>query len=32
LGRPVDGGLGASFDTPEHDIQVAHAGLAALTE
>jgi len=27
-----DGGLGASFDTLEHDTQVAHAGIAALTE
>jgi adenylate cyclase len=27
-----DGGLGAGFDTPEHDIQVAPAGLTALTE
>jgi len=27
-----DGGLGASFDTPEQDTQVAHAGIAALTE
>jgi TolB-like protein len=27
-----DGGLGASFDTPEHDRQVAHAGIAALNE
>jgi hypothetical protein len=25
-------GIGASFDTPEHDVQVARAGLAALTE
>jgi glc operon protein GlcG len=27
----VIGGIGASFDTPEHDVQVAQAGLAALT-
>ena len=27
-----DGGLGTSFDTPEHDTQVAHTGIAALTE
>ena len=27
-----DGGLGANFDTSEQDIQVAQAGLAALTE
>jgi len=26
----VMGGIGASFDTPEHDVQVAQAGLAAL--
>ena len=30
----VDGqviaGIGASFDTPEHDVQIAQAGLAAL--
>jgi glc operon protein GlcG len=26
----VIGGIGASFDTPEHDVQVAEAGLAAL--
>src|SRR5271154_3819031 len=26
----VLGGIGASFDTPEHDVQVAQAGLAAL--
>ena len=25
----VIGGIGASFDTPEHDVQVAQAGLAA---
>ena len=25
------GGIGASFDTPEHDVQIAQAGLAALT-
>jgi glc operon protein GlcG len=28
----VIGGIGASFDTPEHDVQIAHAGLAALSE
>jgi glc operon protein GlcG len=28
----VIGGIGASFDTPEHDVQIAQAGLAALTE
>jgi glc operon protein GlcG len=27
----VIGGIGASFDTPEHDVQVAQAGLAALS-
>jgi glc operon protein GlcG len=27
----VIGGIGASFDTPEHDVQIARAGLAALT-
>jgi glc operon protein GlcG len=26
----VIGGIGASFDTPEHDVLVAQAGLAAL--
>jgi glc operon protein GlcG len=26
----VIGGIGASFDTPEHDAQIAEAGLAAL--
>ena len=26
----VIGGIGASFDTPEHDVQIAHAGLAGL--
>jgi glc operon protein GlcG len=26
----VVGGIGASFDTPEHDVQVAQVGLAAL--
>jgi glc operon protein GlcG len=26
----VIGGIGASFDTPEHDVKVAQAGLAAL--
>jgi glc operon protein GlcG len=28
----VIGGIGASFDTPEHDVQIAKAGLAALTQ
>jgi glc operon protein GlcG len=28
----VVGGIGASFDTPEHDVQVAQAGLAALKQ
>jgi glc operon protein GlcG len=28
----VIGGIGASFDTPEHDVQIAHAGLTALSE
>ena len=28
----VIGGIGASFDTPEHDVQIAKAGVAALTE
>ena len=27
----VIGGIGASFDTPEHDVTIAQAGLAALT-
>jgi glc operon protein GlcG len=27
----VVGGIGASFDTPEHDVEIAEAGLAALT-
>jgi glc operon protein GlcG len=27
----VIGGIGASFDTAEHDVQIAQAGLAALT-
>jgi glc operon protein GlcG len=27
----VIGGIGVSFDTPEHDAQIAQAGLAALT-
>jgi glc operon protein GlcG len=27
----VVGGIGASFDTPDHDAQIAKAGLAALT-
>src|SRR5215468_3805456 len=26
----VIGGIGASFDTPDHDVQIAQAGLAAL--
>jgi glc operon protein GlcG len=26
----VVGGIGTSFDTPEHDVQIAKAGLAAL--
>jgi glc operon protein GlcG len=26
----VIGGIGASFDTPDHDVQIAKAGLAAL--
>jgi glc operon protein GlcG len=26
----VIGGIGASFDTPEHDVQIAQAGLVAL--
>jgi uncharacterized protein GlcG (DUF336 family) len=30
LDGQVIGGIGASFDTPEHDVQVAQAGLAAL--
>jgi glc operon protein GlcG len=30
VGGQVIGGIGASFDTPEHDVQVAQAGLAAL--
>jgi glc operon protein GlcG len=28
----VIGAIGASFDTPEHDVQIAQAGLAALTQ
>ena len=28
----VIGGIGASFDTPEHDVQIAQAGLDALTK
>ena len=28
---PVIGGIGASFDTPEHDQQIAKAGLSALS-
>ena len=31
VGGQVIGGIGASFDTPEHDVQIAQAGLAALT-
>jgi glc operon protein GlcG len=27
----VIGAIGASFDTPEHDVQIAQAGVAALT-
>lgn len=27
----VIGGIGASFDTPEHDVEIAQAGIAALT-
>ena len=27
----VIGGIGASFDTPEHDVEIARAGLVALT-
>ena len=27
----VIGAIGASFDTPEHDVQIASAGLAAVT-
>jgi glc operon protein GlcG len=27
----VIGGIGASFDTPEHDVEIARAGLAALS-
>jgi glc operon protein GlcG len=27
----VIGGIGARFDTPEHDLLVVHAGLAALS-
>jgi len=27
----VIGGIGASFDTPAHDVEIAQAGLAALT-
>jgi len=26
----VIGAIGASFDTPEHDVQIAHAGLTAV--
>jgi glc operon protein GlcG len=28
----VIGGIGASFDTPEHDVEIARAGLAALPQ
>ena len=28
----VVGGIGASFDTPAHDVQIASAGLAALSQ
>jgi glc operon protein GlcG len=28
----VIGGIGASFDTPEHDVEIAQAGLAALSQ
>ena len=28
----VIGGIGASFDTPEHDVRIAQAGLAGLHE
>jgi len=28
----VIGGIGASFDTPEHDVQIAQAGLTAFNE
>jgi glc operon protein GlcG len=28
----VIGGIGASFDTPAHDVQIARAGLAALNQ
>jgi glc operon protein GlcG len=27
----VIGGIGASFDTPQHDVEIAQAGLTALT-
>ncbi len=27
----VIGAIGASFDTPEHDVQIARAGLGAFT-
>jgi glc operon protein GlcG len=30
VGGQVIGGIGASFDTPDHDVQIAQAGLAAL--
>jgi glc operon protein GlcG len=28
----VIGGIGASFDTPEHDVEIAQAGLSALAQ
>ena len=28
----VIGGIGASFDTPEHDVMIANVGLAALSK
>jgi glc operon protein GlcG len=27
----VIGAIGASFDTPEHDVEIAHAGLSAFS-
>jgi glc operon protein GlcG len=30
VGGEVIGAIGASFDTPEHDVQIAQAGLAAV--
>jgi glc operon protein GlcG len=30
VGGQVIGGIGASFDTPQHDLEIAEAGLAAL--